>query len=348
MLPDDVAYIAFTGKAAQVLASKGCPNATTAHKLLYKSHKNKDGTFSFIPKIELDGDYKLIIVDEVSMLPIDLWQLLLRHRIPVIALGDPFQIPPIDPQRDNHVLDSPHVFLDEIMRQALDSEIIRFSMWIRERKPIAKYPAENKEVMVLDKNELTDGMIAWADQILCAKNTTRTDLNNLARQIDGRGEAPEIGDKIISLTNHWNFSDPPLTNGTIGTITDMRKSQVKLPGYIYDGPPLEILHTTIEDDLGNIYQNIPIDYKCLLTGEKTLTTAQEFMIEKNKRLQAQNIKPPFDFAYANTITVHKFQGSQAPKILVVEENFPFKYEEHARWAYTACTRAEQRLVFIKK
>ena len=31
----EVAYVAYTGKAANVLQSKGCPNATTAHNLLY-------------------------------------------------------------------------------------------------------------------------------------------------------------------------------------------------------------------------------------------------------------------------------------------------------------------------
>lgn len=49
------------------------------------------------------------------------------------------------------------------MRQALDSEIIRFSMWIREGKSIASYPAENKEVMIVQEDELTNGMLTWAD-----------------------------------------------------------------------------------------------------------------------------------------------------------------------------------------
>lgn len=35
--PERVAYIAYTGKAAQVLRNKGCPTAMTAHRLLYKS-----------------------------------------------------------------------------------------------------------------------------------------------------------------------------------------------------------------------------------------------------------------------------------------------------------------------
>ena len=34
--PEEVCYVAFTGKAASVLKQKGCENAMTVHKLLYK------------------------------------------------------------------------------------------------------------------------------------------------------------------------------------------------------------------------------------------------------------------------------------------------------------------------
>lgn len=78
-----------TGKAANVLKNKGCPNATTVHKLLYYANKNKEGEFVFKPKERLDGNYKLIVVDEVSMLPEEMWYQLLSHGIHVLALGDP-------------------------------------------------------------------------------------------------------------------------------------------------------------------------------------------------------------------------------------------------------------------
>ena len=139
--PEQVCYVAYTGKAAQVLKQKGCPNPITAHKLLYKAKPMPNGTYKFEPKLSLEGEYEIIVVDEISMLPKEMWLRLLSHRIHVIACGDPFQLPPIDKDSDNHVLDNPHVFLDEIMRQAYDSEIIRFSMWIREGKPINEFPA---------------------------------------------------------------------------------------------------------------------------------------------------------------------------------------------------------------
>lgn len=84
-----VAYIAYTGKAAQVLRNKGCFNAMTAHRLLYKSIQKSDGSFIHIPLDSLPMGLKLIVVDEVSMLPKPMWDLLLSHRIHVLAAGDP-------------------------------------------------------------------------------------------------------------------------------------------------------------------------------------------------------------------------------------------------------------------
>lgn len=84
-----VAYIAYTGKAAQVLRNKGCFNAMTAHRLLYKSIQKSDGSFIHIPLDSLPMGLKLIVVDEVSMLPKPMWDLLLSHRVHVLAAGDP-------------------------------------------------------------------------------------------------------------------------------------------------------------------------------------------------------------------------------------------------------------------
>lgn len=133
---DKVAYITFTGKASEVLREKGCPNAMTAHKLLYYSKQMPNGKFFYRPRPSLEKDYKVIVVDEVSMLPKDMWDLLLTHGIYVIACGDPFQIPPIDKNQDNGILNNPHIFLDEVMRQAKESDIICLSMDIREGKKI--------------------------------------------------------------------------------------------------------------------------------------------------------------------------------------------------------------------
>ena len=348
---EEVCYVAFTGKAATVLQKKGCPNATTAHKLLYKARQKADGTFVFIPKTKFDLEqYKVIVVDEVSMLPIQMWNKMLEHKIHIIATGDPGQLPPIDKEADNHVLDHPHIFLDEIMRQAQDSEIIRLSMWVREGKDIKNFPCENKQVQIFSESESNIGMYNWADQVLCATNNTRNSINNFMRKEKGFGLEPAIGDKIIGLHNHWeyfsNTGNSVLTNGTIGYIENYEINMRYLPRYI-SSEPIAYMHTNIkvEDEDNEFFYGTPIDYKALTKNEPALTPRQSYLMKKNKNI---TIEPPFDFAYAYAITTHKAQGSEWDKVLVVEERFPFDKEEHIKWLYTAATRAKEKLVIIRK
>ena len=224
--PIFTAYIAYTGKAVQVLKQKGCDNAMTAHRLLYKSYPRKDGTFRNVPVSDL-APYKLIIVDEISMLPKPMWELLLQHAamedIYILALGDPGQLPPVSAE-DNEVLLHPHIFLDEVMRQAQESEIIRLTMDIREGKEISLQ--RGKEVRVVSREEtMQSGFYFWADQILVAKNETRSHLNTAMRHGKWKElylETPIVGDKLICLRNNWEkFSTmgEPLVNGLTGTLT---------------------------------------------------------------------------------------------------------------------------------
>lgn len=345
--PEEVCYVAFTGKAATVLKQKGCENAMTAHKLLYYARPTPSGKFVFVPKKSFEEPYKVIVVDEVSMLPRPMWELLLRHKVYILALGDPGQLPPINPEDDNHVLDNPHVFLDEIMRQAQESEIIRLSMHVREGKPLSDFKAAGAQVQIYTPEQVVDGMYGWADQILCATNQKRTQINNFIRKKKGFGEAPEIGDKIISLRNHWSeistSGNWALTNGAIGTIEQYNVQKMSLPRYVSQ-TPVEIMRTDIVLDDEDKFIELPIDYQCLLTGVSPLTPKQIYLMGKSELCPP----PPFEFAYAYAITTHKAQGSEWDKVLVMEERFPFDEEEHKRWLYTACTRAREKLVVIRK
>ena len=115
------------------------------------------------------------------MVPRELLQELITHDIYILCLGDPGQLPPINSNDDNHLLDVPHIFLDEIMRQEAESEIIQLTMKIRNEEPIEFF--KGNEVQVIHKSELNTGMLQWADQVLCATNDTRKKLNNQMRQL---------------------------------------------------------------------------------------------------------------------------------------------------------------------
>jgi exodeoxyribonuclease V len=337
---NDVAFIAYTGKAAKVLKSKGNKNAMTAHKLLYKAVKNPNGTYRFYPKMTIE-DYKLIVVDEVSMLPKKMWELLLSHHIPVLATGDPGQLPALTEGTD--ILNNPHIFLDEIMRQAQESEIIRLSMDIRNGKLIK--PFKGKEVNVVRASDLNQGMLAWADQIICAKNDTRYYLNDVCRKLFwgvDSGTLPVVGDKIICLHNDWkelNSLEDPLINGAIGTIKDYK--------VLYDKDlkdnilKLDFMPEEYDDEnfLG-LFSMDNVDYNQLVNHTPSVTQNNYYLLPKNYKLQS------FDYGYA--ITCWKAQGSEYQKVLGIEENFPFKQEEHKRYLYTLVTRASEKLTLVLK
>ena len=332
--PEDVCYVAYTGKASLVLKEKGCPNAMTAHRLLYQSFPKKDGTFFHKVKRPLDHNYKLIIVDEISMLPQQMWELLLTHHIHVIALGDPGQLPPIGD--DNGILADPHIFLDEIMRQAQESEIIRLTMDIREGKPLELY--KGSEIQIIDMKDFEEGMYLWADQVLCAKNETRRYINAKMREyIYGTTSSePLVGDKVICLRNEWECCNDPgdsLVNGSIGYINNIKHfhSYWVPNGLIVDFTPEGCEYGP------DTFSNLSIDHKLLTTGEPLVNNTNFSRFPKQFK--------PKEFDYGYCITTHKSQGSEYSKVLVFEEYL--RGGDHERWLYTAATRAKDRLVIVR-
>lgn len=325
----------------------------TAHKLLYQAKMMPNGKYKFSPRVELENHPQIIVIDEVSMLPKDMWDLLCSHNVYILACGDPAQLPPVsdNPKVDNnnHVLDNPHIFLDEIMRQAQDSEIIRFSMHIREGKSLFDYHSDNEEVMIFDKDDITSDIMTWADQILCATNNTCNRINTAMRQILGFQGDPQIGDKIINRHNEWDFisnHDNPLTNGVIGTICDMsEKKEIYYPGFIRKKPkafsiPIVWCNMT-GDEEGEKFSGLMLDYKMMCGQPESLSGNEKYTIHKLQQ------PIPFIFTYGYGITVWKSQGSQWNKVLLYNEGWPFDQNLHRQFLYTGCTRAESKLVVVK-
>lgn len=337
--PKKIAYACFTGKAALVLQQKGQP-ATTLHKLLYKSFKKLDGTFAHMPKDELDEPYELIIIDEVSMCPKHIWEQALKHKVHVIALGDPFQLPAIG--ADNGILANPHVFLDEVMRQALESDIIKLSMDIRAGKPLRLM--DGNDVKVISKNQLVSGMYLWADQILVGRNNTRRMVNAQMRQLLGYGAEPEEGDKVICLKNYWDIENENgdcLINGMIGTMHNIKLGEDQ--GVLGRPMTIDFMPDFIDDSLpvDGAIRKQNIDYKLMTQGNPTFAKDAKPIFRNGKKVPL-----PLEFDYGYAITVHKSQGSQFNKVLLFEEIM--NRETHARWLYTAITRAVDKIVVVKQ
>ena len=341
-----VAYATFTGKAAEVLRKKGNANAMTLHKLLYDSIPKPGGGFIRKPKLQLD--YNIIVVDEVSMVPKSMIDMLLHHRVYVIFLGDPFQLPQIDKNETHTLLDNPHIFLDQVMRQAAESEIIQLTMKIRNGEKIDFM--NGKEVIVAPRASLVTGHLTWADQIICATNASRISLNNQMREILGYSGLPQDGEKMICLRNYWeDFSEDgssSLVNGMTGIIKNPFESLRMAPMYVkMKNHKMDIIQGDFISDDGKTFNSVEMDKGMITTGEFSLDWRETYALGKLKNKIGDIIPREFTFGYA--ITCHKSQGSEWDKVLVIEENFPFPKDEHARWLYTAISRSAEKCVLIK-
>src|SRR6516162_8110157 len=148
----EVKFAAFTGKAALVMRNKGCDNASTIHSLIYRARE----TGVEQPSFELWDDApaskaRLIVIDECSMVDAEMGRDLLSFECPLLVLGDPAQLPPI--QGGGFFTDAePDAMLTEVHRQAQDDPIVRMSMDIREGQRLA--PGDYGQSRVVTRNEL--------------------------------------------------------------------------------------------------------------------------------------------------------------------------------------------------
>lgn len=342
---DRVAYACYTGKAAEVLRKKGNKHAMTLHKLLYDSFPRPGGGFIRKPKLSLD--YDVVVVDECSMVPKSMIQMLMRHKVFIIFLGDSFQLPMIDKNESHTLLDKPDIFLDEIMRQAAESEIIQLTMKIRNGEAIT--PMKGNEVIVIPKNELVTGHLTWADQIICATNVTRHNMNTQMRELLGYTGTIQDGEKVIIKRNYWddcNSDGDALVNGSTGIITNPFESFRRIPAYIKNNRhDLPTVVGNFTPDCGSEFSGVEFDKDFLLTETPCVDWRVAYQLGKLKPSIGDIVPRQMTYGYA--ITCHAAQGSEWDKVLVIEESFPFDKTEHARWLYTACTRASDKLVLVR-
>src|ERR1700761_1707689 len=163
-----VLFAAFTGKAALVMRSKGCERASTIHSLIYKTRESDEEVPSFDLWDEAPASKaSLIVIDECSMVDAELGRDLTSFGVPLLVLGDPAQLPPI--QGGGFFTEAdPDAMLTEVHRQAQDDPIVRLSMDVRAGEYLE--PGQYGETQVVRRDALDPQSVLDADQILVGRN----------------------------------------------------------------------------------------------------------------------------------------------------------------------------------
>jgi exodeoxyribonuclease-5 len=312
-----VKYAAFTGKAALVMRSRGCEGASTLHSLIYKAKESDQETPSFELWDEAPASRaKLIIVDECSMVDADLGRDLLSFDVPVLVLGDPAQLPPVQ-GGGFFTNQEPDVMLTEVHRQAENDPIVRLSMDVRAGKSLV--PGIYGETEVVTRQNLDPARVLAAEQVLVGRNNTRRAYNKRMRERRGFTEdLPQVGDKLVCLRNNRRKG---LFNGGLWSVTERRASKSKLV----------TMRIKPEDDAGARENKVTVRPENFLGGIEDMAWEERRAYDE------------FDYGYV--LTVHKSQGSQWDDVVLFDESFAFQ-DSRARWLYTGITRAAKRLSIV--
>src|ERR1700754_4502796 len=197
----EVKFAAFTGKAALVMRNKGCDDASTIHSLIYRTRESGVEQPSFELWDEAPASKaKLIVIDECSMVDAELGRDLMSFDCPLLVLGDPAQLPPI--QGGGFFTNcEPDSMRTEVHRQAQDDPIVRMSMDVREGRALEA--GQYGESEVVRRSSLDPERVMSADQVLVGRNNTRRSYNMRVRQkLNIEDPLPVAGDKLVCLRNN--------------------------------------------------------------------------------------------------------------------------------------------------
>jgi exodeoxyribonuclease-5 len=294
-------------------------------------------SFRFVRREQLDRDYRLIVVDECSMVDDKMHAALLSFDVPILAVGDHGQLKPI--RGTGSLMLHPDIRLEKIHRQAENNPIIALSKFVRENGRVDPRFCDDQHVWMDSHRNLSnfitksfvpgrDDMLSMA--VVCWTNQTRSNLNRTVRRtLYGNVDLPpRKGDVVICLKNK-----PPIYNGMRGIIASEvdHEDDEKRPKHIaqVDFPEDGVIDDA-EMSAHQFYMSkpSPIDWDWACNhGVTPLASLGDF----------------YDYGYA--LTCHKMQGSQAQKVAVVLDGIMrMGTEERTRWVYSAVTRAQDKLV----
>ena len=376
---NNVAYGAYTGKAAHVLRNKGCQPVSTIHSAIYFPTQDAEARaalaaareelarweastpgplgspfdevtrdeeiFQVAERIqELEAQTRrlswewnptgpwsaldLLILDEVSMVDAKLAADIEQYQIPVLVLGDPAQLPPVE--GGGYYIDArPDHLLTEIHRQALESQPLRLATAVRTSSGVSLGVAEG------DYSRPSLGAAMAHDQILCWTNKRRwTIIDAVRSRLGFPRHVPDAGDRVMCLTNN---KDLAVFNGAQFTVQDVTTQSVL-------GPTLRL-----RDDEGH-ERDIPCYWEGF-RGRESQDMAKRSGLGLGKgRMLA---------TFSQAITVHKAQGSEWPSVYVVDETPSMismsgkrigqaaALEDARRWLYTAVSRASEQVTLVR-
>jgi exodeoxyribonuclease-5 len=351
-----------TGKAALRVGEATGIFGQTIHRFLYvPSEDPRTGAPTFRLKDSWDETFsgmkgQLVLVDEASMVSREVFNDLLaianKAGFYILLMGDLFQLPPVFKDKQGNLwsalsYETPfRVNLTEVIRQALDSPIIRSSMLLRTGKP------EYEAMALLEPvgaSKLIESAIETRQRggvVVCYTNQRRHQINNAVRDALGYAVGSVVaGEPLLVVQNNYVLN---VYNGEVVDffgwksescepfpVTDRYSaSSVNMGFGVSEMNGMKV--TVSPEQVTGHAENAKVGYSAIRKAARGWY---------RHKFDAALAPPHLDANYGYALTTHKAQGSEWPEILVVVEPALSRLHEveRNRWLYTAETRAKVRV-----
>ena len=320
---ENIALLAPTGRASKKLATSTSLPAYTIHRYLKWYKDSNDFFYNEYNKT----NHKLIIVDEVSMIDIDLFNALLKgisSNVKLILVGDTFQLPSVGPGLVLDDLISSEYFnfvpLNQIYRQSDNSYIPYLAKDIK-NKEISEEILTKKDdyaFFQVNSNKIKE-MIEQIIKISVKKKISEKNMQILAPMYKGENGIDNLN---VALQNIYNPAS-------------IRKNEINYMDVIYreNDKVLQLVN-----DLDNNVFNGDIGYIKSIVGN-TITIDFEGNIVVYQKKDLKQIK------HAYAITIHKSQGSEFEHVIMPISTSYYKML-YNKLIYTGVSRAKKSLTIV--
>ncbi len=254
----DIALAAPTGRAAKRLEELAGSTATTIHRLLGARRGNGSISAGFEHDADNQIEARLVVVDEASMLDVELAAALLcalKDQTHLVIVGDPAQLPSIGPGRFlGDVLDAgvvPVTQLEKLYRQTEGGAIARLALAVRGGElaavddpthEVVVVPARGSEdaarrVVQLVTDSIPRVFGTSPDQLQVVTPVHRGPagtqaLNRALKAVlnPGRGAVRgfDVGDRVVATANHLDAEPTGFANGEVGTVVSTGDNSVRV------------------------------------------------------------------------------------------------------------------------
>lgn len=340
----DIFLAAPTGRAAKRMTEATGYEAKTIHRLLELNgasvEEKRLAKFEKNEENPLEAD--VIIIDEMSMVDIHLFQALLKAIMPgtrLIMAGDINQLPPVGPgQVLRDLIDSgcfPKVMLQKIFRQAEESDIVVNAHRIHEGKNIA-LDNKSRDFFFLERNDV-NVIYKHMIQLIREKLPPYVNAGSYDIQVLTPMRKGSLGVETLNgiLQQYLNPPDAskeehPYGNGLfrVGDKVMQIKNNYQMEWEVVSkyGIPVDKGLGVFNGDMGVIREINEFSQELVVEFDECRRVAYPFH-------QLDEI----ELAYA--VTIHKSQGSEYPAVIMPLLSGP-RMLMNRNLLYTGVTRAK--------